>query len=242
MIRCRQTIICQNQFPKSCRKTPFSIVRYSLNYEESYDREVVDNLIDEAQLLSEKVWRGRANISQSERSKTVVLSNCYAGVFSEFFWRDFLNHEQTVVSSTEYVSAANQIDLEIIKNKKKIEVRSSFPRNGVAFAICHPAYQFDILGPYHNSYKPQEIQKDFYVRTFFPLKSPSFILRDVKSSHFEIFLVGGATWEMMWDRNISKFKNLRPEDDSFAQEPSSYRVVPICHALDSFEMYELIKK
>ena len=65
--------------------------------------------------------------------------------------------------------ASRQIDLKVISNNKKIEVRSSFPRNGIEFAICHPSYEFDVIGPYSNNYKPGEIQKDYYVRTLFHL-------------------------------------------------------------------------
>ena len=57
--------------------------------------------------------------------------------------------------------------IRIISNGKKIEVRSSFPRNGCEFALCNPKYQFDILGPYHNAYKPAEVSKDYFLRTFF---------------------------------------------------------------------------
>jgi hypothetical protein len=63
----------------------------------------------------------------------------------------------------QFKQASSQIDLETIKTKKTIEVRSSFPRNGVEFAICSPKYEFDILGPYKNHYKSDEPQKDIYL-------------------------------------------------------------------------------
>ncbi len=75
-------------------------------------------------------------------------------------------------STTKFKEAKNQIDILLPDTNKKVEVRSSFPRNGLKFALCHPRYQFDVISSYVNDYKPSEIQKDFYVRTLisFPTK------------------------------------------------------------------------
>jgi hypothetical protein len=203
-----------------------------LNYFDTEDRKIIDDLISEAEMLSKKVNAGQANNSTSIRTVTTIRANCYAGVISEYFWRFFLNETGEKVRTTPYKGAASQIDIEVISTRKKIEVRSSFPKNGVEFAICHPNYQFDILGPYHNEYKPAEVQKDYYVRTFFPLKFPSEILSKIKTNSFSIYLVGGATWDMMWDRRTSKYKTLIPEDSFATQRSTSYRVVPMCYAMD----------
>jgi len=237
------TIDCATEYKNSCRTAPFTVVRYTLNYNLEEDRSVIDSIIKEAELLSKRVNTGRANNSTNVRVVTTIRANCYAGVFSEYFWKLFLNENgNDVVKTTHFSEAATQIDLEVVKNGKKIEVRSSFPRNGISFAICHPKYEFDILGPYHNAYKPAEIQKDFYVRTFFELKFPSEIIQKVKSDLFEIYLVGGATWDMMWDNQISKNKDLVPEDSFSVQEKTTYRVVPLSKALDTIEMKNLIEQ
>ena len=94
-----------------------------------------------------------------------ILADCIAGVVSEYFWKLYLNSRR-VVSETEFDDASRQIDLKVISNNKKNRSKISFPRNGIEFAICHPFYEFDVIGPYSNNYKPGEIQKDYYVRNF----------------------------------------------------------------------------
>lgn len=233
---------CKNNYPNTCRKTPFRVIEIELNYYDSNDKKILDKLITEAESLSNKVHAGYANNSLNKRNTVTIRANCYAGVISEYFWRYYLNIDGVFVKETKFEGAASQIDIEVISNSKKIEVRSSFPRNGVEFAICHPKYQFDILGPYHNEYKPSEIQKDYYVRTFFPLKFPSEILMAVKRERFLLYLVGGATWDMMWDGKISKEKSLIPEDNINIQNETSYRVVPMSYALDCDEIKSLIQE
>ncbi|MFR9165704.1 MAG: hypothetical protein ACLVKO_05585 [Dysgonomonas sp.] len=166
------------------------------------------------------------------------MDNCIAGVLAEFCWKDYLNKEIEIVSETEFSSANNQIDLRIISNSKTIEVRSSFPRNGISFAICHPQHQFDIIGPYANSYKPGEIQKDFYVRTLYPFQS-NLIATKIKEDEFKVYLTGGATWNMMINPEIGINKNLIPEDEldpTRINTASTYRVVPFNKALDTIQI------
>ena len=237
------TIDCAQNYPNSLRQKVFRAVRYVLNYQDPTDRALLDELIEKAESMSLNVCKGKANDSLSDRSRVTVRSNCYAGVISEYFWKALINSGgKTYVKETDFVSASNQIDLEIVSNRKKIEVRSSFPRNGCEFAICNPKYQFDILGPYNNAYKPEEISKDYFLRTFFVMRFPSEILMKVRSSDFIIDLVGGATWDMMWNPAISKYKTLTPEFDYGIEVATSYRVVPMCYALDTVEIVNLIRK
>jgi len=217
------------------------VVYYSLNYRsDSSDRALINRLLAEAEHLAGSVNRGRANDSDHNRTYRTVLANCIAGVVSEYFWKLYLNENGNYVQSTTFDDPTAQIDLEVIRNQKKIEVRSSFPRKGVEFAICHPIYQFDILGPYSNNYKPGEVEKDFYVRTLFHLEQPSQIIDRIKQDHFVLCLTGGATWDMMWNRNSSLEKDLIPEDKIGILTKSSYRVVPFCSALGTKEIKQLI--
>lgn len=236
------TIDCTKSYKETHRIKPFRIVRYTTDYSDSNDRALIKFLANSSENLSRRVFAGQANNSQIARPEDIIKANCYAGIISEFFWKSFLNHgNQNIVEGTKFESASNQIDLQTIRGKKTIEVRSSFPRNGSSFAICNPKYQFDVLGPYHNAYKPAEISKDFYVRTFFPLEKPTEILVAIESNAFIVDLVGGATWDMMWDQGTSIIKQLTPEDTD-VKIKTSYRVVPMAFALDSIEIRELIVK
>ncbi len=234
------TIDCSKKYADSCRTTPFQVVAYKLNYSLE-DKELIDSLLQKAEDLANKVHPGAANDSEHQRSHECILANCIAGVVSEYFWKLYLNSEGQVVSETEFDDAAKQIDLKVISNNKKIEVRSSFPRNGIEFAICHKIFQFDILGPYSNNYKPGEIQKDYYVRTLFHLGNPTDIIKEIKKDGFGIYLTGGSTWGMMVNDKYSKNKNLIPDygfDSNMAK--TAYRVVPYSNAADTIQIKNAI--
>ena len=235
-------IRCQEKYSTSCRKSPFNVVEYRLNYlSNPEDKGLIDSLIAKAEDLASKVNPGAANDSSHKRTNNRILANCIAGVVSEYFWKHYLNSDAEIVSETEFNDAAKQIDLRVISNDKKIEVRSSFPRKGIEFAICHPQYQFDILGPYSNSYKPGEIQKDYYVRTLFHLNNPIDIIDRIKQDNFSVYLTGGATWGMMVSNKFSKNKDLVPENDWFNIEATTtYRVVPFSNAADCVSIKKAI--
>ena len=235
-----QIIDCNDKFKGSCRTTPFSVVTYKLNYKsDSEDRETIDALIAKAEELADKVNPGAANNANVSRQQSGIMANCIAGIVSEYFWRIYLNSDKIIVAETEFDTTANQIDLTVVGSNKKIEVRSSFPRNGIEFAICHRTHQFDILGPYANAYKPGEIKKDYYVRTLFHMDPPSKIIELIKEDCFEVHLTGGATWNMMVDNNYSIDKDLVAPDD-FTKIRSKYRVVPFSKALDTVQIKSVI--
>lgn len=231
-------IDCSKFSKRTKRLKPFCVIGYKFSYSE--DRELLDEIIRSSEELAKKVFTCAANDSIHERTKDRLFANCLAGVSSEYCWRHFLNFKVECVRATPFLSASNQVDLEIIVNKKKVEVRSSFPRNGAKFAICHPEKEFDILGPYSNTYKPGEIEKHYFIRTLFELEKPTDIIKKVRSEDFILYLTGGATREMMLDPNISIIKDLIPEDSFEVTSKTSYRVVPFHMALDSKEIYNLI--
>lgn len=235
-----EAIDCKSHFQKTKREAPFIVIGYQFNYSIEEDKQILDCIISSSIELSGKVNAGAANDSTIGRSRDRLLANCLAGMSSEYCWKHFLNFKKECVRTTSFVSAACQIDLEIIANLKRIEVRSSFPRNGVPFAICHPVKEFDILGPYSNMYKPGEINKDYYVRTLFPFEHPTDIIEKIKSEDFTLFLTGGATFDMMFDPKLSLEKDLIPEDSFGVTQKTSYRVVPFHLALDCKELYKLI--
>src|SRR6185437_467440 len=240
-IKCREI----KSFESSNRDSDFWISKYIFNYaNNSFDKGLLNQIEEIGNKLADSVNDLAANDSSNKRSSERKRSNAIAGVLAEYCWKNFLNSVsiETLVKETEYVDKSSQIDLILIKSKKTIEVRSSFPRNGVQFAICSPKYEFDILGPYSNSYKPNEPQKDFYLRTLFHVGSPIDFLTEFKNDNFIAYLTGAATWAMMVDENISKNKTLIPEDTiSDIEKESLYRVVPFSKALDCSQIFKLIK-
>ncbi len=245
MKRYRSKISCPTVFPQSKRRKDFFMLKYELNYEsDKGDRNLIKTLVKKGKALAKAVHPAQANKSASLRSWKTIENNSISGLLAEYLWVDSLRAFDLECQTNNYEKAIHQIDITLKHNQKKIEVRSSFPKNGVKFALCHPQHEFDILGPYSNSYKPGEIKKDFYVRTLFPYPSFQF-LQHLEKDGFIACLTGGATWGMMMDKEISKQKDLIPQDDILElslQKSSTYQVVPISRALDTFEMLELFKK
>jgi hypothetical protein len=164
------TFDCRKSYADTNREKPFRIVicKFFYNSDES-DRETIDDLISKGTSLAKKVNPKAANDAAKSRDYLRILNNCIAGLIAEYLWQRYLNRKDKIVVETTYSEAKTQIDLEIISNKKKIEVRSSFPYASLAYALCHGENEFDVIGSYANSYKAGEIQKDFYVRTLFRL-------------------------------------------------------------------------
>lgn len=243
----QEQIICQNNlsYTNSNRKIPFNLVKIVFYYQSNRnDAFLLNELIETGSDLATKVNSGAANNAALSRNYERIKNNCIAGVLAEYAWRSYLNKDREIVAETSFESVNNQIDLKIISNAKTIEVRSSFPRNGIEFAICSFKYEFDIIGPYNNNYKPTEIQKDFYIRTLFPFES-HLIIEKIKLDGFAIYLTGGATWAMMADNNTAIIKDFIPEDEIDANRlkgKSSYRVVPFSKSLDTLQIAELIKR
>src|SRR5690554_2092931 len=244
MKKYKNIIDCFQYDPETSRSIPFQVAKYVFNYQtDAEDKQVIDNLVKQGMILAEKVNPGAANYGTSTRAKSLIIKNSISGLLAEFVWLDFISHHNINCSPTDFTEAKKQIDIVLLDNDKKIEVRSSFPRNGLKFALCHNKYQFDVIGPYINDYKPGEIMKDFYVRTLFPFTSNQFLER-IKQDNFQVFLTGGSTWSMMIDDSVSFKKNFIPEDEldpTRLETASIYRVVPFSKALDSFEIIELLR-
>lgn len=173
-------------------------------------------------------------------------------------------------------SPINQIDLRVRKSWHdhdgqpqnevySIEVRSSFPFKSVRAAIDQ---DFDILGSYSNAVKPDEVEKDFYLRFLYEIDIPrsshvyyttqdgwqkinysASITKALTDHYFDagnnlrkplfLYFVGGATKEMMKDKSIAYSERMR--SDSFNEEGTgSYRKIKIRNALDAVAMMQLI--
>ena len=79
-------INCTARYPRTCRRTPFEVVVYELNYS-SEDKDLMDLLRTKAEELARQVNPGAANNSMHERSPERILADCIAGVVSEYFWK-----------------------------------------------------------------------------------------------------------------------------------------------------------
>ena len=248
MIISLQNIKCREieSFTESNRELPFLVVKYQFFYQsENFDKTILNKITEAGSKLANLVNDKAANDSTTKRTTNRKLSNAIAGVLAEYCWKNFLNSVSLnlLVKETEFKQASSQIDLETITTKKTIEVRSSFPRNGVEFAICSPKYEFDILGPYKNDYKPEEPQKDIYLRTLFHVPAKTSFLEEYKKDGFVAYLTGGATWAMMANDTIAIEKNLVPEDDiNDTEVESTYRVIPFSRAMDCNAIYKEINK
>jgi len=236
---------CRTVFNKTLRSEPFYVVIYRLfYYSNSRDKALVDDFINKASALKENVNGNAANGTKYDRGEETLLSDCLMGIMSEYFWKYYLNAHKYLVKPTPFHGAIGQIDLELVSSHKTIEVRSSCVKNGHQFAICHPEYQFDILGPYHNpNYKPEdEVQKDFYVRTLFEGNN-QYLANAVKRDGFCVFLVGGATKKMMSSEDFIIRKDLLADGEvPLMGNYSQYLSIPFSKALDTRQIQQLVEQ
>lgn len=124
-----------------------------------------------------------ANTGMNRKSEKKYI-DALSGVIAEFatskFFNDFLNDNwsayRPIVTTT-----LNQVDISL--NYKeipyKVEVRSSFVRNGIEFALYALNYQgrthFDVLGTYKQEVHKSNFEsvKDLFMRVLFDIKSES---------------------------------------------------------------------
>ena len=185
--------------------------------------------IDKANELANSVNAVAANNSAVNRVQHRRAKDALGGVLSEEGWIQFINSNfDDIASYTELLDVKSQIDIKL-QNGEKLEVRSSFPRNGVKFGICNSKFNFKNIGPYSNSVKPSEVQKDFYLAVLFD--TPKKDLLDVEEIKFS--LIGGSTWEMMM--TIGYDDPLTPYDDLVPIQ-STYKVIALKDVLDTTQL------
>ena len=177
--------------------------------------------------MARKVNPHKANDSQNWRDNDTLILDGLGGVLAEHGWYEYIKHTfGDVVSFTEYNDASNQIDL-LLSNGKTIEVRSSFPRNGIKFAICNERYNFKNICKYDNLYKPSEQAKDFFASVLFETQKNDMLNADT----IVFYLIGGSTKDMMLNSGNAFTTTLVAEDD-LTKVRTNYRVLELRHALD----------
>ncbi len=70
-------------------------------------------------------------------------------------------------------------------------------------------------------------------------------MNKIKNDNFIVYLTGGATWQMINDKNIAVTKNFISEDElsvNRLKTASTYIVIPFSNAMDTFEIVSLMKK
>lgn len=211
-----------------------TVVKATLNKTPS----VIENFRNKAWLLAEKVNPHKANNSTNKRDKERLILDAVGGLMAEKAWLLYINrlYGEGSAFHTEFVSASGQIDIQLV-NGKSIEIRSSFPRNGVKFAICNERYNFKNICKYDNLYKPSEIDKDFFGSVLF--ETPKEYLLNQEEDTV-LYLIGGSTKTMMQNEAIAFNTALVAEDD-LTESKTNYRVVYLKDALDmdGFESYML---
>ncbi len=185
--------------------------------------------------LAQKVNPKAANDSTNERDKERLTVDALGGVLAEHGWYYYINRifGNGTVDFTEFEQGEPQIDLRL-NNGRTMEIRSSFPKNGVKFAICNEMYNFKNICKYENLYKPSEADKDFFASVLFETQKDQL----KKSDKIIFYLIGGSTKEMMQNDRISFINDLVAEDD-LTQNRTRYKVIHLKNALDiaGFENY-----
>ena len=235
---------CVDHYPTTNRMSRFRYIQVEvLPATNRQDGNLLKGMLTQAETLASQVNKNSANDASFVRSQERLIRNALAGLLSESAWRLAVNGltKKKTLSFTNFTHTYEQIDLVTDKNKT-IEVRSSFPRKGLAFALCSPTYEFDVIGPYVNDYKPGEISKDLYVRTLFPFEE-SELLERIRGKGIQMFLTGGATHEMFSDSSLSIEKSMTSMEDVLLNQvgpASKYKVIPFSKALDTFEIAEIL--
>lgn len=207
------------------------------------DQKYIDDLLEEADALSKKVNKSAANDGTRRRHEFVIKANTIAGLLAEDLWKQSINEicDEDIVYRPEPEDLGNQIDIASIDDEFTMEVRSSFPRNGIQFAVSNERHGFKIVGPYTNGYKDHENDRDFYLTALFPLNRPGDIVEGIKKDNFSFSLTGGATLEMMKGSDAVSFtSNLSPEDSPTTTQ-TEYQVINIRDGLDYSQILEEIQ-
>lgn len=227
-----EKINCQEPPSRFNTSRTHTVIRATLNK----TRPVIERFRNDGWRLAEKVNPRKANDAKNKRDKERLILDAVGGLMAERAWLFYINrlYGEGTASSTEFVNASGQIDIKL-SNGKFIEIRSSFPRNGVKFAICNEAHNFKNICKYDNLYKPGEVDKDFFGAVLFETRKEH--LLDPKEETV-LYLVGGSTKDMMQNEDMAFNTSLVAEDD-LTETQTNYRVVYLKDALDmeGFESY-----
>ena len=243
----QKIVLYNNKLPKNMRveKKTFKCICLSINTKGEW----MKNVLKYAKEIEGKLNAGTANDSEKKRDKKTLKNDNNSGLIAEYACYEFLKAYigKEAILKPSNISSKNQIDIELFGGKKTIEVRSSCIRNGIDFAVFgkdpkdkHHTQYFDVIGPYHNNYKPSEVLKDYYMRAIYHCEIDKF--DDLlKNERLNLYLTGGATKEMLEDDALYEVKHLKPKDGEVDIE-SDYRVIPLSKSLEIDEFINIIRQ
>tara|TARA_B100000963_G_C22633743_1_gene676387 strand:- start:3748 stop:4458 length:711 start_codon:yes stop_codon:yes gene_type:complete len=220
----------------------FVTICYEFIYKE--DKDFIDKIIKKSLDLTSKMNPYLARESLTKRDESIVKANCFAGLLSEFGWKDFITRvakKADINCSLEYGEYSfdkNQVDIVFKKDNqnKSLEVRSSFPYAGIRNSIFN---HFDIIGWYKNDVKINEIRKDYYLRVLFPYKIDNF--RNYIKKGFKMYLCGGADQKLLTESKFSKYKPFIPKETVSDKANTLYRVIsPISNGYDCIKIVKKV--
>ncbi len=190
-----------------------------------------------AKKLAEQVNPNMANDSNNTRNYETLLIDTFAGLLAEYAYLHYIrNVFGEIVNFTEYKKNTPQIDLLLSDNKTTIEVRSSFPKKGIKFAICNKKHGFKNVGAYTNLYKSNEPMKDLFLSVLFETQKEDLL----KQEEIILYLVGGSTREMMLS-DIAFDDTLKPKDNFYKiTSETKYRTIYLYNTLDIVGLEEYI--
>jgi hypothetical protein len=230
-----------------CRSKIFSSIEFTFTNDD--DKKILEDLVNEGKILAENVNPSLARDSSYKRDYDIKIKDCIGGVVAEYCWRTWLNtyfksnELDCQAKKTLFETTKNQIDIKIVNKSgggKTIEVRSSFANNGVDAAVCR---NFKTLGPYYNNVKTIEYTKDYHVMVVYSFSKKD-LMAELQSGAFKVYLVGGATKEMLKTSPNACDCELIPYDDisyKNSSEKAIYRVInPIINSYNTFEISKLI--
>lgn len=220
----------------------YTIVKATFDRNNLYDSALLSEIYNNGITLAQNVDIHAANNGFLSRPMNILQINSVSGLLAEYTWKEYLNFKagKQIVDFTDYSDPHDQVDLKFINENIRIEVRSSFVKNGIQFALCNRKNMFDVLGPYTNVYKPHETFKDYYVRVLYDMPAYNF-WSYFNKSNIDVFLTCGATVNMMQNNNIYIYKNLKPPE-TLVEVESQYRCIPFNRSYDTIDIADLIIK
>ncbi|WP_416188886.1 hypothetical protein ACM67B_06005 [Neisseria sp. CCUG17229] len=227
-------------YEKICCQTPHNFNHVARDY--VVVKAIFNNSNSQLERVRKKAWSlaasvnpYKANNATQPRERERLILDALGGVLAEEAWLYYLlrRYGKNAASFTPFNGANGQIDI-VLDNGKSIEIRSSFPRNGIKFAICHERYNFKNICKYENLYKPSEADKDFFGCVLF--ETPKEKLNS--DNEIVLYLIGGSTKAMMLDPSLS-FRNALVAEGDLTEQKTDYQVVYLKDALDmiGFEEY-----
>jgi len=189
---------------------------------------------------------GSAANSGVPRSNQTKWIDALSGIISEFACVKFLSDERIFEGFKAHrpniESIQNQVDIiwEMNETDYSVEVRSSFVKNGIEFALYGVNREtgksyIDVLGPYYQkTYKENyENFKDIFLRVLFPSEKSGFEERYISQKE-PFYLVGGLEGHRIIELN--SHKTLTPENAT-GLERGDYYVAQIDEIMDSGEFW-----